>query len=49
MTIPATRQISWRALVEEADPDWLNSYLRPVVYRFSNGRKFYSPPNPYSG
>jgi len=35
---PKTRKISWRAVVEKADPD---RKKRKVEYIFSNGRKFY--------
>lgn len=43
-----SRTISYAQLVAEADPNWQKDYLRPVAYRFSNGRVFYNKPNPYS-
>lgn len=39
---------SWRQRVLEADPDFLRLSLRPVVYEFSNGRKFLQPADPYA-
>lgn len=43
----SSRQISWRSLVEKADPDWRKEYLSPVAYNFSNGRQFRQKVNPY--
>lgn len=40
---------SWRQKVLEADPNFLRKSLRPVVYEFSNGRKFIQPADPYGG
>ncbi len=40
---------SWRQKVLEADPNFLRKSLRPVVYEFSNGRKFQQPADPYGG
>ncbi len=31
---------SWLAIVRDSDPDFWASALRPVVYKFSNGREF---------
>ena len=42
-TIPSTRQISWQAEVVVADANWTYDYNHPVVYEFSNGRKFQAP------
>jgi hypothetical protein len=38
---------SWRQLVLQADPDFLKESLRPVAYRFSSGREFRQPADPY--
>jgi hypothetical protein len=43
----ATRLISFRQLVLEADPDWQRGASKPMAYEFSNGRLFYREPNPY--
>lgn len=40
---------SWRQMVLDADPDFLRRSLRPIVYEFSNGRKFLQPADPYRG
>lgn len=40
---------SWRQMVEDADPDYRKESLRPVVYKFSNGREFRQRLNPYDG
>jgi hypothetical protein len=39
---------SWRQMVIDADPDYLRETSRPVVYVFSNGRKFRQKADPYS-
>lgn len=40
--LPPTRLISWQQIVLEADDDWYARKLRPLQYRFSNGRTFYA-------
>lgn len=45
---PPTRIISWQQQVQEADPNWQRDRLRPVIYKFSNGRSFVNTPNPYT-
>lgn len=45
---PPTTIISFRQLVLEADPNWEKESLRPVVYEFSNGRKFVDDPYVYT-
>jgi hypothetical protein len=41
---------SWRQTVLDAgDPDFMTESLRPVVYEFSNKRKFRQPVDPYGG
>lgn len=47
MALPPTRILSWQQLVQDADPDWQKLNLRPVIYKFSNGRKFVKDPNVY--
>lgn len=47
-TLPPTTTRSWRQKVMDADPNWLKESLRPIVYEFSNGRKFEQKPDPYS-
>lgn len=42
-----TRIISWQQLVLENDPDWVRLSLNPVVWEFSNGRRFVDPAQPY--
>jgi len=42
-----TRIISWQQLVLENDPDWVRQSLNPVVWEFSNGRRFVDPAQPY--
>lgn len=46
----STTQRSWRDRVREADPDWETDEerKRPVVYTFTNGRKFRDKADPYS-
>lgn len=46
-SIPPTRILSWQQQVQEADPNWLRDSLRPVIYQFSNGRRFVRDPNTY--
>ena len=36
---PKYKKISWKALVDKADPD---RYKKKVTYKFSNGKKFYT-------
>jgi hypothetical protein len=48
MTVPPTRILSWQQLVLEADPGFERAKRQPWVYTFSNGRRFYSPVNPYA-
>ena len=43
-----TRLISWQQIVLENDPDWVRLSLNPVVWEFSNGRRFVDP-NPVYG
>lgn len=38
---------SWRQMVLDADPDFHLESIRPIVYEFSNGRKFRQPADPY--
>lgn len=45
---PPTRTISWQQQVNEAEPDWNKNYQRPVVYEFSNGRRFIFNPQTYT-
>lgn len=42
---------SWRDRIREADPEFETDKERrePVVYEFSNGRKFRDKRNPYAG
>ena len=40
---PPTRTLSWLQLVQEADPAFQTLLQRPVIYEFSNGRKFVQP------
>lgn len=41
---------SWRQQVLDAgDPDFWTESRTPVVYEFSNGRKFRQPIDPYGG
>jgi hypothetical protein len=47
-TLPPTRIISWLQKVQEADPDWQKKLIRPWIYEFSNGRRFYKDPNVYT-
>ena len=42
-----TRIISWQQLVLENDPDWVRQSLNPVVWEFSNGRRFVDPAQVY--
>lgn len=51
---PPTRILSWRQMVQEADPNFVRLSLQPWVYEFSNGRLFVDtlptyPNNPDSG
>lgn len=46
--LPPTRILSWLQQVIEADPNFRRDSLRPVVYEFSNGRKFVDDPNVYT-
>lgn len=48
MPIPPSRTLSWQQQVQEADPEWQQRYLRPVVYEFSNGRVFTLNPQVYT-
>lgn len=43
-----SREISFQDLVTQADPDWLRDKLRPVVYKFSNGKEFVARPDVYT-
>jgi len=43
-----TRIISWQQLVLENDPDWVRQSLNPVVWEFSNGRRFVDPAQVYA-
>lgn len=45
-----TTQRNWRAIVEAVDENFLKEALRPVAYRFSNGREFrdYPGSGPYA-
>lgn len=43
-----TRIISWQQIVLENDPDWVRLSLNPVVWEFSNGRRFVDPAQPYA-
>ncbi len=45
---PPTRILSWLQMVVEADPNYEYELRRPVIYEFSNGRKFRAPANPYA-
>jgi hypothetical protein len=40
---------NFRQRVLDADPNWHEDSLRPWVYEFSNGRRFYQPTDPYQG
>ena len=46
--IPPARTISWQQEVQQADPEWIRKYQRPVVYEFSNGRVFTWNPATYT-
>lgn len=46
--IPPTRLISFQQVVIEADPDYQKLLLRPVIYEFSNGRRFVKDPSVYT-
>ena len=39
---PATRQISFLQLAQEADPTYQREKQQPWIYSFSNGRLFYA-------
>lgn len=43
-----TRILSWQQLVLENDPDWIRGSLNPIVWEFSNGRRFMDPTQLYS-
>lgn len=43
-----TRILSWQQLVLENDPDWIRQSLNPVVWEFSNGRRFVDPAQVYA-
>lgn len=43
-----TRILSWQQLVLENDPDWVRLSLNPVVWEFSNGRRFVDPAQVYA-
>lgn len=45
---PPTTIKSFLQMVLEADPDYYNELYRPVIYEFSNGRKFKKDPNVYT-
>lgn len=45
---PSTTTRSWRQMVQDADPDYQQESRRPIVYEFSNARKFRQKPDPYS-
>lgn len=40
----AQTQRSFRAIIDEADPKWLEESLYPPAYEFSNGRTFKDAP-----
>jgi hypothetical protein len=40
---------SYRAILEEADPDFYQQRRKQPAYEFSNGRRFYEKPDPYAG
>lgn len=44
----ATTTRSWESEVRKADKDYDQERLRPVVYRWSNGREFRDRPDPYT-
>lgn len=45
---PPIKTINFKQLVLEADPNWEKENLRPVIYEFSNGRKFVKDPQVYT-
>ena len=45
---PNTSVRSWAQIVRDADKDFDLESRRPVVYEFSNGRKFRQKPDPYA-
>lgn len=45
---PPTRIISFLAQVLEQEPDYYNRLARPVIYTFSNGRRFVKDLNVYT-
>lgn len=45
---PPSRTISWRQIVQEADPDFTKRLYRPIIYEFSNGRTFEKDPSVYT-
>lgn len=45
---PNTSVRNWAQLVRQADVNFDRESLRPVVYEFSNGRKFRQKTNPYA-
>lgn len=48
MSAPPTRILSWQQLVLEVDPNFARERQQPWIYRESNGRLFYAPPDPYA-
>lgn len=46
--LPPTVIKSWQQQVLEADPDYYRQLLRPVIYKFSNGRNFVKDPSVYT-
>lgn len=45
---PPTRIISWRQVIQDADPQWQREQQRPWNFDFSNGRLFYWNPQTYT-
>lgn len=48
MALPPTTIKSWMQRVQDADPEWRQKGLRPIVYEFSNGRVFKDNPTTYT-
>lgn len=42
-----TRILSWQQPIFENDPHWIQESLNPLVWEFSNGRRFVDPAQPY--
>lgn len=45
---PPTVIKSWEQQVQDADPEWRQRLLRPVIYEFSSGRVFVKDPQVYT-